>query len=72
MLAGHFVHSTVRTGLSAFFYPDSEIFNSIFNRVIFMEDHIPIRPDRSLILSRQASNWSLWDVVSKRFHSERI
>ena len=29
----------------------------------FMEDHIPIRPDRSLLLGRQTSKWSLWDVV---------
>ena len=28
-----------------------------------MEDHIPIRPDRSLLLGRQASKWSLWDVA---------
>ena len=28
-----------------------------------MEDKIPIRPDRSLLLGRQTSNWSLWDVV---------
>ena len=28
-----------------------------------MEDHIPIRPDRSLLLGRQTSKWSLWDVV---------
>ena len=34
----------------------------IFGRVIFMEDHIPIRPDRSL-LGRQTFKWSLWDVV---------
>ena len=27
-----------------------------------MEDHIPIRPDRSLLLGRQTSKWSLWDV----------
>ena len=31
-------------------------------RVIFMEDHIPIRPDKSLLLGRQTSNWSLWDA----------
>ena len=31
--------------------------------VIFMEDHIPIRPDRSLLLGRETSKWSLWDVV---------
>ena len=31
--------------------------------VIFMEDHIQIRPDRSLLLSRQTSKCSLWDVV---------
>ena len=28
-----------------------------------MEDHIPIRPDRSLLLGRQTSKWALWDVV---------
>ena len=32
-------------------------------RVIFMEEHIPIRPDRILLLGRQTSTWSLWDVV---------
>ena len=32
-------------------------------RVIFMEDHIPIRPDRRLLLGRQTFKWSLWDVV---------
>ena len=35
-------------------------------RVIFMEDHIPIRPDRILLLDRQTSKWSLWEVV---FHA---
>ena len=33
-------------------------------RVIFMDDHIPIRPDRSLLLGRQTSKWSLWDWSS--------
>ena len=28
-----------------------------------MEEHIPIRPDRSLLLGRQTSKWSYWDVV---------
>ena len=28
-------------------------------RVIFMEDHIPKRPDRSVLLGRQSSKWSL-------------
>ena len=28
-----------------------------------MEDHTPIRPDRSLLLGRKTSKWSLWDVV---------
>ena len=28
-----------------------------------MEDRIPIRPDRNLLLGRQTSKWSLWDVV---------
>ena len=32
-------------------------------RVIFMEDHIPIRTDRSQVLGRQTSKLSLWDVV---------
>ena len=27
-----------------------------------MENHIPIRPD-SLLLGRQTSKWTLWDVV---------
>ena len=26
-------------------------------RVIFMDDHIPIRPDRSLLFGRQTSEW---------------
>ena len=26
-------------------------------RVIFMEDHIPLRPDRSLLMGRQTSKW---------------
>ena len=33
-----------------------------------MEEHIPIRPDRSLLLGRQASKWSLWDMV---FHEKK-
>ena len=28
-----------------------------------MENHIPIRPDISLLLGRQTSKWSLWDVA---------
>ena len=28
-----------------------------------MEDHIPIRPDRSLLLGRQTFKWSLWDCA---------
>ena len=28
-----------------------------------MEDHIPLRPDRSLLLGRQTFKLSLWDVV---------
>ena len=32
-------------------------------RVIFMEDHIPIRPDRILLFGRQTFKWSLWDVI---------
>ena len=31
--------------------------------VIFMEDHIPLRPDRSLLLGRQTSKWTLWNVA---------
>ena len=31
--------------------------------VIFMEDHIQIRADRSLLLGRQTSKWSSWDLV---------
>ena len=27
-----------------------------------MEDHIPMRLDRSLLFGRQTSKWSLWDV----------
>ena len=33
-----------------------------------MEDHIPMRPDRSLLLGRQISKWSLWDVI---FHENQ-
>ena len=32
--------------------------NTFLCRVIFMEDHMPIRPDRSLLLGRQTSKWS--------------
>ena len=28
-----------------------------------MEEHFPIRPDRSQLLGRQTFDWSLWDVV---------
>ena len=28
-----------------------------------MEDHIPLRPDRSLLLGRQTSKWTLWNVA---------
>ena len=35
-----------------------------------MEDHIPIRTDRSLLLGRQTSKWSLWDVVFHGFNFE--
>ena len=31
-----------------------------------MEDHIQIRPDRSLVVGRQTSKWSLWDVHQKQ------
>ena len=37
-----------------------------------MEDHIPIRPDRSLLLVRQTSKWSLWDVVFHENNSNSI
>ena len=32
-------------------------------RVIFMEDYIQIRPDRCLLLGRQTSKQSSWDLV---------
>ena len=32
------------------------------SRVIFMEDHIPIRLDRTLLLGRQTSRWFLWEM----------
>ena len=28
-----------------------------------MEDHILERPDRSILIVRQTSKWSLWDVI---------
>ena len=28
-----------------------------------MDYHIPERPDRSLLIGRQTTKWSLWDVV---------
>ena len=34
-----------------------------------MEDHIPIRPDKSLLLGKQTSKWSLLDVVFKENNS---
>ena len=44
------------------FYTDKK--ESFFKcREISMGYHIQIRPDRSLLLCRQASKWSLWDVV---------
>ena len=39
-------------------------------RLIHMEDHMPIRPDRSLQLGRQTSKWSLWDVVFHENNSD--
>ena len=42
------------------------LFNELMiqkSRVIFMEDHIAVRPDISLLLGRHTSKWSLWDVV---------
>ena len=37
-----------------------------------MEDRIPIRLDRSLLLGRQTSKWSLSDVVFHENHSISI
>ena len=37
-----------------------------------MEDHIPIRPDRSLLLGRQTSKWSLRDVVFHENNSKYL
>ena len=34
-----------------------------------MEDHIPIRLDKSLLLGRQTSKWSLWNAV---FHEKTL
>ena len=35
--------------------------NETFSRVMFMEDHIPVRPDSSLLFVRQTSKWSgMW------------
>ena len=50
------------TGICLFRY---YVFTSdrVKNRVIFMEDCIPIRTDRSLLLGRLTPKWSLWDVV---------
>ena len=52
-------------GWSNIIYPGTKMltrFSGIVDRVIFMENHIPIRPDRSLQLGRQTSKWSLWAV----------
>ena len=38
-------------------------------RVIFMEDHIPIRLDRGLLFVRQTSKWTLLDVVFHKNYS---
>ena len=35
-----------------------------------MEDHIPIRPDRSLLIDRNTSEWSFWDVVIHENYSK--
>ena len=35
-----------------------------------MEDHISTRPDRRLLLGRQTSKWSLWDVVFHENNSD--
>ena len=42
--------------------------------VIFMEDHIPVRSDRSLLLGRPKvdrllNKWPLWDVVFHEYNS---
>ena len=37
-----------------------------------MEDHVPIRPDRSLLIDRNTSKWSLWDVVIHENYSKFI
>ena len=37
-----------------------------------MEDQIPKRPDRSLLIGRQTSKWSLWDVFFLENNSKRI
>ena len=37
--------------------------NQYLIRVIFLKDHIPIRPDRNLLLGRQTSKCSLCDVI---------
>ena len=42
------------------------------NRVISMEDHIPIRPDRSLQLDWRTFKLSLWDVVFHENYSKQI
>ena len=37
--------------------------NSAWDRAIFMEDHIPIRPDRSLLLGRLYGMWSSMKIT---------
>ena len=37
-----------------------------------MEDHIPLRPDRSLLLGRQTSKWSSWDLVFHENNSKYL
>ena len=44
-------------------------FNYIKVRVISWKNTIPVSPDRILLLVRQTSKWSLWDVV---FHENNI
>ena len=39
------------------------------SRVILREDHIPERPDKSLLISRQTSKWSLRDMVFQENNS---
>ena len=51
--------------------PWKYLFNLFEYRVSFMEDQIPIRPDRSLLLGRQTSKWSLLGVFFHENDSKR-